>query len=311
MAIFRGGKRIGPFDLRIGLPRGREYDKFEVPPAGNPETTINRFRAAIAKGEGVARTNKFIARINAPQRLEIEKIFKNEILNNSSPSRVRAQGRKNMINQHNQEIGREIGLMCESVTMPGRTFRTNPYRHYGPSYNYPVAVEYTPIQATFIGDKHLRLRQFFETWQNLIYDNTTNNMGFYDEYTSTIDLFQLGGLDELNDRDAPTYGCRLFEVYPSVIDPINYAYSDTNQYVKIVVTFSFRKWLNYNIDIDATGKVGGLSSGEIKPGFQGPEFLSKLPPELKRTGRDAFNALKRSIPIGAVFGGKVFPPFTF
>ena len=69
--------------------------------------------------------------------------------------------------------------------------------------------------------------------------------------------------------------------------------------------------LNFNLDIDSTGKVGGLSSGEVKPGFQGPAFLQNLPPELKRTGRDAFNTLKRSIPIGKVFGGKVFPPFTF
>ena len=27
MAIFRGGKRVGPFDIRLGLSRGREYDK--------------------------------------------------------------------------------------------------------------------------------------------------------------------------------------------------------------------------------------------------------------------------------------------
>ena len=26
MAIFRQGKRVGPFDIRLGLPRGREYD---------------------------------------------------------------------------------------------------------------------------------------------------------------------------------------------------------------------------------------------------------------------------------------------
>ena len=57
MAIFRGGKRLGPFDIRVGLPRGREYDNIPGDPRiksrANPETTINRFRAAIAKGEGV------------------------------------------------------------------------------------------------------------------------------------------------------------------------------------------------------------------------------------------------------------------
>lgn len=314
MAIFRGGKRIGPFDLRIGLPRGREYDNIPNDPRlkqrANPETTINRFRSAISKGEGVARTNRFLVRISTPPGDKIRNVLKTTLRENvEAPSQI--QGATQALDQYNQEIGREIGMMCESITMPGRTFRTEPYRHYGPSYNYPINVEYQPIQATFIGDKFLRMRQFFEAWQDLIFDNKTNNMNYYDEYTTPMDIFQLGSFDELNDRDSVTYGCRLFDVYPMTIDPITYAYGDENQYVKINVTFSYRYWLNFNLDIDSTGKVGGLSSGTVKPGFQGPEFFSKLPPELKRTGRDAFNALKRSIPIGKVFGGKVFPPFTF
>ena len=311
MAIFRGGKRLGPFDLRIGLPRGREYDKFEKPNIANPETTINRFRSAISKGEGVARTNRFLVRISTPPGDKIRSVLKTTLRENTvAPPQV--QGATAALDQYNQEVGREIGMMCESITMPGRTFRTEPYRQYGPSFNYPINVEYQPIQATFIGDKFLRMRQFFEAWQDLVFDNKTNNMNYYDEYTTPMDIFQLGSFDELNDRDSVTYGCRLFEVYPVTIDPISYSYGEQNQYVKINVTFSYRYWLNFNLDIDSTGKVGGLSSGTIKPGQgTGIPFIDKLPPELKRTGRNAFNTLKRSIPIGKVFGGKVFPPFTF
>ena len=310
MAIFRGGKRIGPFDLRIGLPRGREYDKFEKPDPSNPETTINRFRSAISKGEGVARTTRFLVRISPPQGDKLRDVLKTTLRENTVPPQIKTA--TSTIDQYNQEVGREIGMMCEAITMPGRTFRTEPYRQYGPSFNYPINVEYQPIQATFIGDKFLRMRQFFEAWQDLIFDNKTNNMNYYDEYTAPMDIFQLGSFDELNDRDSVTYGCRLFEVYPISIDPIAYSYGDMNQYVKINVTFSYRYWLNFNLDIDSTGKVGGLSSGEIKPGQgTGIPFIDNLPPELKRTGRNAFNTLKRSIPIGKVFGGKVFPPFTF
>jgi len=315
MAIFRGGKRIGPFDLRIGLPRGKEYDNIPGDPRikqrANPETTINRFRSAISKGEGVARTTRFLVRVNAPQGINLRSVFQNQEQTTTNTELGRLQGSTNAVNQQNQEIGREIGLMCESIALPGRSFRTEPYRQYGPSFNYPINVEYQPIQATFVGDKFLRIRQFFESWQSLIFDNATNNMNYYDEYIAPLDIFQLGQFEELNDRDSVTYGVRLFEAYPITIDPITYSYGDQNQYVKINVTFTYRHWLNYNLDIDSTGKVGGLSSGEVKPGYQGPAFLQNLPPELKRTGRDAFNTLKRSIPIGKVFGGKVFPPFTF
>ena len=31
MAIFRGGKRVGPFDIRIGWPRGKEDTQGKKP----------------------------------------------------------------------------------------------------------------------------------------------------------------------------------------------------------------------------------------------------------------------------------------
>jgi hypothetical protein len=316
MAIFRGGKRIGPFDLRIGLPRGREYDNIPGDPRlqqrANPETTINRFRAAIATGEGVARPTRFLVRVSMPQGgINLAGIIDNEPQSNTDPELARAQKNKSAMAQQNQEIGREIGLMCEAVQMPDRTINTNPYRHYGPTYNVPSIAQYADVTMTFIGDKFLRLRQFFESWQNLIIDNVTNNSGYYDDYTAPIDIFQLGQFDTLNDRDSVTYGIRMFEAYPTSIGTVDYSYGANNEYVKINVTFTYRYWLNFNLDIDSTGKVGGLSSGEVKPGSSGFPFFDKLPPELKRTGRNAFNTLKRSIPIGKVFGGKVFPPFTF
>jgi hypothetical protein len=38
-------------------------------------------------------------------------------------------------------------------------------------------------------------------------------------------------------------------------------------------------------------------------------ILNRLPPEIKRVGRDVLQPVKRNLPIGKVTGGKVFPPF--
>ena len=130
---------------------------------------------------------------------------------------------------------------------------------------------------TFIGDKFLRLRQFFETWQNLVIDPVTNNTGYYDDFVASVDIFQLGSFDTLNDRDSATYGVRMFECLTTAIGTVDYNYGTKNDYVKINVTFTYRYWLNFNLDIDSTGKVGGLSSGEVKSGFQNPAFFQKLP----------------------------------
>ena len=315
MAIFRGGKRLGPFDIRIGFPRGREYDNIPGDPRikqrANPETTINRFRSAIAKGEGVARNTRFLVNIQLPKggalKEAISPLFFGADDAGQEVSGATGQKLGDTLS-YEKDLAPTVALMCTNITMPGRTINTSPYRIAGAPYKYPTQVQYTDITATFIGDKFLRLRTFFEAWQNIIYNNQTGMFNFYDEYVSPLDIFQLGQFDSLNDRDSATYGVRLRECFPTAINQIQYDSCNQNQFVAIEVTFAYRDWLNFNLDIDSTGKVGGLSSGEVKAGGG---IFSSLPPELRRTGRGVLNQLKRSIPIGRVFGGKIFPPFTF
>ena len=313
MAIFRQGKRVGPFDIRIGIPRGREYDNIPGDPRlkqrANPETTINRFRSAVSRGEGLARNTRFLVNIQLPKG----KILQELLQSTNSKARAgvviddQAAGPMPYL-QSDKVMAPDAALLCTDITMPARIFNNSPYRIAGAPYKYPTQVQYGDITATFIGDKFLRLRTFFEMWQSTIYNNQTGLFNFYKEYIGDIDVFQLGQFETTNDRDDATYGVRLREAYPTAINEIPYSAGGQNDYVKIQVTFAYRDWLNFNLDVDSLGKVGGLSSGEVKP--EGG-FLSSLPPELRRVGRNVRDTLKRSIPIGRVFGGKVFPPFTF
>ena len=74
MAIFRAGKRLGPFDIRVGFPRDKSLDSVDKDPRlrqhANTENTIGRFRAAMAAAEGYARTTRFAIRIFPPTQLE-------------------------------------------------------------------------------------------------------------------------------------------------------------------------------------------------------------------------------------------------
>ena len=79
MAIARVGKRFGVFDIRIGLPRDKGFDPVEaskrINQRANPQTTVNKFRALISSGEGLARSNKFIAVINFPSGVTAQTDF--------------------------------------------------------------------------------------------------------------------------------------------------------------------------------------------------------------------------------------------
>ena len=161
-------------------------------------------------------------------------------------------------------------------------------------------------------DKYLRQRSFFEMWQKAAFDQGTNNVHFYDEYTGGLRIYQLGAFSGNQDRDRIAYGVELFECFPKTISAVSYGHGQTDEIQKISVTLAFRNWINLTMD-----KTGSYTTGAPfgKPSVIRAEdnsllggLLNKLPPELKRAGRDVVNTIKQRVPIGAVTGGKVFPP---
>ena len=307
MAILRGGRRIGNYDIRIGLPRDRSLDNVNADerlrrkPGGNPETTINRFIAQINQGEGLARPTRYLVIIQPPQ-----KVYDHSNEFDMTP------GRNDL---ESGETKRNVGMMCNKVTLPNRDINTEPHTMYGPRREMPYAYSFSGnIECTFYGDKFLRQRQFFENWQKKIMNIETHNMGWYDDYVGTMDIFQLGSFSAEQDRDRTTYAVRLYEVYPQTIGSIDYSYGAVDTTVNIPITLNFRTWRNLTID-QVNGATVGSAFGKMPTIKASNEFglfggiLNRLPPEIKRVGRDVLQTVKRNLPIGKVTGGKVFPPF--
>ena len=307
MAILRGGRRIGNYDIRIGLPRDRSLDNVNADerlrrkPGGNPETTINRFIAQINQGEGLARPTRYLVIIQPPQ-----KVYDHSNEFDMTP------GRNDL---ESGETKRNVGMMCNKVTLPSRDINTEPHTMYGPRREMPYAYSFSGnIECTFYGDKFLRQRQFFENWQKKIMNIETHNMGWYDDYVGTMDIFQLGSFSAEQDRDRTTYAVRLYEVYPQTIGSIDYSYGAVDTTVNIPITLNFRTWRNLTID-QVNGATVGSAFGKMPTIKASNEFglfggiLNRLPPEIKRVGRDVLQTVKRNLPIGKVTGGKVFPPF--
>ena len=313
MAILRGGRRIGPFDIRVGIPRDRSLDNVEGDPrlkqrqGANRENTLGRFMANIAQGEGFARPTRYLVRIFLPNKLTVGD-------SRDEDGGVISAG-VNTIG--GQELSRNVGMMCNKITMPSRSVPTKPHQIYGPKREMPYAYTFgDTIEATFYADKFLRQRAFFETWQKLVFDLNTHNIKYYDDYTSQVDILQLGQYDAEEDRDRIVYGVRLYEVYPKTIGSIEYAYSGEEGagIVEIPITLQYRYWRNLTLDQIGNATIGS-SFGKIPEIKASNEFgllggiLNRLPPELKRVGRDVAGTIRRSLPTGRITGGRVFPPF--
>ena len=163
MAILRGGRRIGNFDIRLGLPR----DKSLVDIASDPRLqrqpggsgTIQRFLSQVNQGEGFARTNRFIVRINPPSTVKLIEVQAGPP--NQPPGEISAAyGGRNEL-ESNQTL-ENVDMMCNKVTMPNRDVNTQTNRTYGPARRMPYAYSYSgEIEMSFYGDKFLRQRMFF------------------------------------------------------------------------------------------------------------------------------------------------------
>ena len=336
MAVLRGGRRIGNYDIRIGMPRDRSLvdvakdPRLKRQPGG--AGTIQRFLAQVNQGEGFARTNRYIVRINPPQT---EKLIRDPNILGGRVKVSAEYGGKNEL-ESNQTL-ENVDMMCNKVTMPNRDINTAAHQMYGPRREMPYAYSYSAqVECTFYGDKFLRQRLFFENWQKKLIDLETHDMKYYDSYVGSMDIYQLGQFDveaEAAQRDGPeaaqgrpipkpqptdnasvTYGVRLFEVYPQTIGSYDYTYGSENEQVILPVTLNFRTWINLTID-QIDGATIGKSRGDVPTIKASKDFglfsgiLGKLPPELQRAGRDVLQTARRNLPIGRVTGGRLFPPF--
>ena len=318
MAIFRAGKRVGPFDIRVGFPRDKSLDNVDRDPRlnqrANTENTIGRFRAAMAKAEGYARPARFAVKLFLPANLnELASIRTNkyDTSTGSVKESVTNPGAATM-----QDLGRQMGetmnIHCDSVSMPGHDLITQKVK-YGsePEVDMVTGHAYAgTINASFYADKYLRERQFIELWQKMAVSNETNKANYYDDYVGKMHIYQLGSFDGEGDRDIPTYGIEAIEVYPATLSAVEYNYSSSNQIVKINVGFNFKQWYNLTTD-----HVAGMTFGnsqqtvhEVKRPDTG--LFGRLPIELQRAGREVFNSAKNQVPIGKLTKGKIFPPFT-
>ena len=314
MAIFRGGRRVGPFDLRAGLSRGdfedSAYHKTDkdkrLRQYANTETQMGRFRAAMAAANGYARPTRFAVRIYPPTNLE-------HLINAAEETDTRSGGNFEAANSGKQmsdivtALGRQLNIHCDRVSMPAHDLQSETVDHFGPPRQMVVGHGFTgTIAASFYSDSFLRERHFLEMWQKMAVNHTTHKAGYYNDYIGKMHIFQLASD---NVQDHPSYGIEATEVYPETLSAIEYNYSGNNV-VKINVGFQYKEW--HNLAADTIGGVDFSNDKQVLPPIKSRDrgLFGKLPPELQRMARDNLNQATTVLnPIGKIFKCKVYPPF--
>ena len=167
-----------------------------------------------------------------------------------------------------------LSVLCENVQLPGRSFATTPQMIYGVSRKMPYGVLYDDLNMTFICTDSMKERIFFETWQSAISSPTNNYFRYYNDY---IGEFHIIKLDKSNST-AHFVVCE--EAWPMTIQPQELSYSDTDSYLKLGVSFAYRRWLNAANFTDAGLQIPvNARSSEIAQFFPGQPFCLPSTPD--------------------------------
>ena len=194
--------------------------------------------SSFNSGDGYAQPNRFEVIITAPPRMS-----GSTVLNASTGSARKLDARS-------------VSMRCESVTLPGRNLNTlNDTNIYGPTREVVDGVAYAEdIAMTFQASSGLAERVFFEEWQKQAFNEETWNIGYYNDYTSTIEIYLL---DRQNQK---RYGLKLYEAYPKTITGTDLNQGTNNEIIKIAVNFSFRYWKNIKTETNTNNVSLGFEN---------------------------------------------------
>lgn len=193
---------------------------------------------------------------------------------------------------------REMNLLCKAASLPGRQITSidKPMGLQNTKIAYGYAVD--DVTLTFHCLNDMKIREYFETWQNLAINQETLEVGYFNEYTHPViiqhikkgtsfpikkkKLFdsgklpssianrlpRLGPLDlaqgeiDLNAvfGDDITYTLLLDKAYPTTLNAIEL--SDDGQLLEVTVQLSYKNWKSRKGDSVGNDFVQGLA-GEL------------------------------------------------
>ena len=225
MAIFRKGVKVGNQDIRVGISGERakgllrkagiiEDDKGRKKYEKDARGSVQLIRTVVGKGEGFTipanfkvsfKTPRCINQVGADGGTSDSKVrtggldWQTHIMNKSTDKEFRklewaAQQRSAMMwnkakGQKYFRSEQKMDLYCSKINIPEKTFNPAANRIYNHPQFMPQNIQYGSLQTEFYCDGTMDIKNYFDAWQKLIYNDLTGNFNFYSEYVAEFDIF--------------------------------------------------------------------------------------------------------------------------
>lgn len=186
---------------------------------------VDNFKSLVSKRGGLAPANRFAVYMPLP-------------LISFDPQELIAKafnkgnaGGNNFFNDP-----RDVSILCDSVTMPGRQIATNDVVNNMLAVKMPYNYINDDVTMSFHITNDHYMKKFFDNWMDKIIDRRTMTMKYRSSYATDIIIQQL------DQRDVPVYTCTLKNAYPITMASYELNNSSENEFQKITMTFAYEDW---------------------------------------------------------------------
>jgi hypothetical protein len=148
---------------------------------------------------------------------------------------------------------RDVSLLCESCTLPGRTVSTIDYQNVKQAVKIPYSFINEDVTFTFILTGDYYMRKMFDNWLNLVFDTENYQLRYKDTYTTDVRIAQL------NKNNIPVYTVQLHNAYPTGINAITLDNTAESTIQKVTVNMTYETFVVEGLFDAAKGVMKGLA----------------------------------------------------
>ena len=169
--------------------------------------SIDTLKSTINRRGGIARGNRFGVYITHPSK------GMNSLLNFNPATLI-----SNLISGQGVNIGdfiqdpRDMFLLCQSCTMPGKRILTTEATHNHHNTKKPYSAATDEVTMTFLLTNDYYIKKYFDMWQEMIIDTSSHHYkAFYkNDYSTNVTIQQLSASNDV----VPGYTIELMNAYP-------------------------------------------------------------------------------------------------
>ena len=205
---------------------------------GGNANSIGDLKSSIATHGGAANENRFVVNFRPPNQTLFNLDLRNIITSFASGTFKT----KNLFNDY-----RDITILCESCSLPGRQIMTLDYQLEKHAVKRPYSFFNDEVNFTFLLTNDYYMKKMFDKWSEQTMGFNNYRLNYLDDFAVNVTISQL------NKKNIPIYSVVLKKAYPITFNSIALDNTVENSVQKFSVTMAYE---NFFVDsVPAEGKI--------------------------------------------------------